>query len=125
MGRRGQRAEEPLFLNTVRWLAEPSHKARTLGGYAEPSEKPDYRPKHLRPIPVDWAEMAFREPRHQDYAVLVGMRSSLSGGPAAPDAMLAAAQAAGYAIAVFAEPVASMDAAKWQALLKACERATT
>ena len=113
-----------LFLNTVRWLAEPSEKAGTFGGYAEPTEEPDYRPQHLRPVPLDWSKTMFRDVRHEDYTVLIGMRSALSGGPTSADAMLAAAKSAGYRIAVFTERLPAMDAGRWEQLVELCGKAS-
>ncbi len=111
-----------LFLNTVRWLAEPSRTSGVFGGYAEPTQEPDYRPEYMRPIPINWEQMKFRKPNHNDYSLLVGMRSSLSGGNAEPQAMIDAAKAAGYDVAVFAEPVPGMDAGKWRTLTRVCAR---
>lgn len=113
-----------LFLNMVRWLSEPSFQASTFGGYVEPAEKPDYRPQHERPIPLDWSKTTFREPQHDDYLVLIGMRSSLSGGTAAPGDMISAAKRAGYQAAAFAEPVPGLDGRKWQQLAAACNAAS-
>ena len=118
----GQRSDmKPLFLNLVRWLAEPSHRTGTFGGYIEPAEKPDYRPRHERPIPLDWSRTHFRDPRHSDYRVLIGIRSSPSGGSASAADMIRAANQIGYQIAVFAEPVSRMKAQKWQQLSAACD----
>ena len=121
----GRRSDmKTLFLNLMHWLAEPSHAAGTFGGYAEPAEKPDYRPAHERPVPFDWSKAKFREPRHRDYLVLIGMRSSLSGGAAPAVEMLAAAKGAGYQVAVFTEPVSGMSADKWQQLCATCGKAS-
>ncbi len=109
-----------LFLNTMKWLAEPSVQIASLGGYKEPTEAIDYRPMHERPIPLDWTKTAFREPSHQDYLVLVGAQSDLTGGANTPQEMIAAAKDAGYQVVAFTEPVAGMDAEKWQALCEAC-----
>ncbi|NOY80360.1 MAG: hypothetical protein GXP31_05065 [Kiritimatiellaeota bacterium] len=109
-----------LFLNTVRWLVEPSRQSGVFGGFTEPSRKPDFRPEYMRPLPIDWEQMRFRKPNHNDYRLLVGVRSSLSGGTATPQAMIDAAKAAGYDAVVFTEPVRSMDAGRWRALTQVC-----
>ncbi|HJN13997.1 MAG TPA: hypothetical protein QGH10_00825, partial [Armatimonadota bacterium] len=89
-----------------------------------PDGEVDYRPMHERPIPLDWAEMAFREPDQTDYAVLVGMRSDLTTGSVPPAEMLATAKGAGYDVAVFAEPLSEMTGAEWQGLSEACAGAS-
>ena len=122
----GRRSDmKTLFLKLVQWLAQPSHQAGTLGGYMEPAKRSDYRPKHERPAPLDWSRAKFREPSHNDYQVLLGMRSSLSGGPTPPADMVAAASAAGYQVAVFAEPVPQMNGRKWQQLAAVCAQASS
>ncbi len=113
---------KPLFLNTVKWLAEPSAQAG-FGGYVAPKATVDYRPEYRRPVPLDWSQTKFATPNHQDYLVLVGMQSNLSGGSGSPAAMLEAAKAAGYQVAIFAEDIARMDGAKWKQLSDACAAA--
>jgi hypothetical protein len=115
---------KPLFLNAVKWLAEPSLQDARLGGYIAPKTVVDYRPQEQRAIPLDWAQAAFAPAQHQDYLALVGMQSNLSGGASTPAAMIDAARAAGYQIAIFAEPVEGMNAAKWKDLSQVCAAAS-
>ena len=115
---------KPLFLNTVKWLAEPSQADTHFGGYVAPTGPVDYRPMEQRPIPLDWAPTKFAPPSHNDYLALVGLQSNLTGGTATPAEMLAAAKATGYQIAVFSEAVPQMNAAKWQQLSDACLKAS-
>jgi len=113
-----------LFLNVVSWLAEPSRQEGRFGGYVAPKGEVDYRPMHERPIPLDWSKAAFRAPAHEDYLVLVGLQSSLTGGGASPEEMTRAAREAGYQVAIFTEPVAEMNSEQWRSLVEACRAAT-
>ena len=113
-----------LFLNAMAWLCQPSVEAKSFGGYVMPEGEIDYRPMHERPIPLDWSTARFREPTHNDYLVLIGMQSQLSGGTASPQEMIDAAGAAGYQVAVFAEPVAELTGDEWQQLCGICAGAS-
>lgn len=114
---------KPLFLNTIKWLAEPSTTVG-FGGYVAPKVAVDYRPEYQRPIALNWSQTNFTTPNRHDYLVLVGIQSNLSGGAASPTAMLQAAQAAGYQVAIFSEDVAKLDGAKWKQLSDACATAS-
>ena len=106
-----------VLINLLDWLAEPS--GGTLGGYTPPPE-PDFGDE-VGFQRIDWDRVAFRKAALPNiWRGLIGMRSSLSTGRSSPADMIAAARAAGYHFAAFAEDLDKLSADKLDSLIKLC-----
>ena len=117
-----------LLENSLRWLAEPSLQANTLGGYttrAERLQSPNLAPQ----IEQQFAEPAWKgadplllqPPRDGKlFKGLIGAQTSLSGGQGTVADYAAAAKQAGLDFVVFLEDFANLDAPKLAQLKADC-----
>jgi len=114
-----------LTYNLLKWLAEPSLSAGTMGGYVY---KPPQRPK-LTEQPgfseINWSKVRPIKPMYsRAFLGLVGAQSALSCGRGSPADFIEAAKAAGYDFIVFTEDLESLTSEDWASLLAACEEGT-
>lgn len=114
-------------LALLHWLAATSQDSTVIGGYAPPADvvmpvRPPQSPHR------EWAYFKdVRLPSSEEpvVKVLVGLHSTLSDGADTPEALLAAAQQAGYGAVFFTENMPQMTAEKYAQLQEICRRATT
>ncbi|MCE5241124.1 hypothetical protein LLH23_21890 [bacterium] len=118
----GTKADRPsdasrLLLSLIRWLGEPS--AATFGGYQPPPEKGVGDEPGMQQVDWDKVKIEGKSQPHC-WRGLIGMRSNLSDGAAAPSDMIAAARAAGYHFAAFTDDLDKLTADKLEAMKQAC-----
>jgi hypothetical protein len=108
-----------LLFNLLAWLAAPSQG--TFGGYVN-TPKDTVENTDIRNAPVNWDNIPLPSGKGMPnaYRGLIGLRSTLSTGAAAPEAMIQAAKDAGYQFAAFAEDLDKLTAAKFTALKTLC-----
>jgi len=123
-----------LLENTYNWLAQPSMKERTLGGYKTTPE--DLVPENLRPHAKSQFEYTFqyweyevkqwhRPPKFAPvFKGLIGARTALSTGKGTVADYAAAARKAGLDFVVFLEDYAKLTADEFKALDLACRKHT-
>ena len=143
---------EKLLDNTFRWLAEPALAAGGKpGGYVQDPAKLDEVKPAPQP-PLDWAQLEYGKDinleevkkiasyhgmtdqwefwyrtlqlKAKPYKGLLGARSTLSDGKAAPEEMIKAARDAGLDFLVFLERFDLLTPEKWEILKAACAKAT-
>lgn len=128
-GVQGKRSDFGKLLdNTLRWLAEPSLRGGTIGGYRTPAERlqaPNHSPQPQFAEPV-WrgADPALlRPPTDRSlYTGLIGAQTGLSGGQGSVAEYAAAARQAGLDFVVFLEDFANLDGAKLSQLKHDCQQ---
>ncbi|HEY3398445.1 MAG TPA: hypothetical protein VGM19_12390 [Armatimonadota bacterium] len=143
-----------LFENTFRWLAEPSLKSGSVGGYVQDGNRlVEFKPQSFR-ISADSlqfpAEKTGQAPNMAELATraraegttvdellgrmrgevpsfrgLIGARSNLSTGSDSPADLIAAAKAAGLDYVVFLEDFTALTPDKLKALQAACAAGNT
>ncbi len=115
----------PLFINTLRWLAEPSCQSGALGGATtNPQALLPQVPRFPDDPPVRWATRPF-PPDPRPIQGLIGARTAYSSGSGTVADYVAKAKAAGHDFIVFLEDFAHLDAAQFEALRADCEAHTT
>jgi hypothetical protein len=116
---------EQLFLNTYRWLAEPSLASGAVGGF---TAKEDVNAKataqYQAELRVGFDRTAFAPPSGNHYKGLIGARTAYSVGNGTVADYVAAAKKAGYAWIVFTEVYEKMTEEKWNHLAADCARET-
>ncbi len=114
-----------LFLNALRWLAEPSLADVKIGGAGTDPEAliPQVQRFPADP-PVLWAGAPF-PPDSRPIKGLIGARTAYSSGRGTPDDYVFRAKAAGHDFIVFLEDFEALDKAKFEALKADCERLST
>ena len=114
-----------LMYRLLGWLAEPSRKANTMGGYVHKPPPPPKREDEPGFRPIDWTQVAPIRPQYpRAYTGLVGAQTSLSSGQGEPAAFIATARTAGYDFIVFTEDLERLTPDGWTRLVAACDKAT-
>ncbi len=111
-----------LLENTLRWLGEGA-AAQGLGGY-----NPDAYAQIPVPAPAPvprWLTGWYEGNEANYYKVLLGPRSAYSSGKGTIADWAAAARAAGYAVLIMTEELASISATEWPQFVADCRAATT
>jgi len=107
---------EPLMLNLLRWLGEPSMQSGSLGGAV--TDPDDIAPPQLvAPPPKDSWE--YWQPEERFHGV-IGARTSYSVGASTAAEYAEAARAAGLDFVIFAEPLASISPEDFAKLKDEC-----
>ncbi|MBT4823129.1 MAG: hypothetical protein HON70_45910 [Lentisphaerae bacterium] len=109
---------ERLIRNLLEWLTAPSRN--TFGGFKAPPRKEE-KEAGLHRIPWD----KIRLPKRQfagTHKGLIGLKSNLSTGTDSPEAMIKAAQAAGYDFAAFSEDLEELTPEEIGALIALCAK---
>jgi hypothetical protein len=110
-----------LFTNLLRWLAEPSFQAGTLGGAeTNPRAATPQVPRFPDDPPTIWAQRDF-PPDATPLQGLIGARTAYSSGSGTVADYVAKAKAAGHQFIVFLEDFPSLTAEKFEALRADCE----
>jgi hypothetical protein len=108
-----------LLENSLRWTAEPSLQAGTLGwqvGLYPPASQGDTPP-------VNWGPKTFVAPGPW-YRGVMGAQTAYSGGAGTVADWVAAAKAEGLSFLVFLEDMGKMNAANWEKLKQDCKAAS-
>ena len=96
---------EPLMLNLLQWLGEPSLASGALGGAV--TDEADIAPPQLV-VPPPKDSWAYWQPEERFHGV-IGPRTSYSVGASTAAEYAAAARAAGLDFVIFAEPLAGIS----------------
>ena len=111
-----------LYLNTLRWLAEPTLKNGAVGGAVTTQELRNRIKKIVpRAEDIDWKTVA-ANPERPLAKGLFGARSTFSTGSASVEEMAVAARAAGLDYIVFAEDFAALKTKNAAEIDAACKK---
>ena len=111
-----------LYVNTLRWLAEPSLQSGELGGAVTTQELRNTVKKIFpRATDIDWKTVA-ANPERPLARGLFGARSTFSTGTNSVEEMAAAAKAAGLDYIVFAEDFANLKTKNAAEIDAACKK---
>lgn len=124
-----------LLENMYRWLAEPSVKSGTLGGFAARSDKlvpPNYRPEAKKQFDFTFwhyerETLGYGQPPKDAklYRGLIGARTAFSSGQGTVAEYAQAAQAVGLDFVVFLEEFAKLTPERLQKLKEECAKYST
>jgi len=138
----GQNDGSKLLDNIYRWLAEPSVRSGSFGGYQEPAreEPPGPAAPAEKADPAGEADVytqlaragirapvtlrAYEPDKRQTFAGVIGVYTSLSKGRAGVAEYGAEARRLGLDFLVFTDLLDMMDQAKFEQLVKACRQAS-
>ena len=112
-----------LFVNTIRWLSEPSVKNGRLGGYVQDPKQlvhPHFRktPDELLP---QFESYQNPTPPGQVYKGLIGARTAYSGGQGTVAEYAAAAKRVGLSFVIFLEDFSRLSEAHYRKLEADCQ----
>lgn len=122
-----------LLSNTYRWLAEPSMKSKSPGGF-KPEPQVEIKDE---PLPINWVNMElpgrniadanfyYRFDLKHHYKGLIGIHSDLSDGAGSVEDYVKKAKDMKYAWVVFTEGYERMTEGKWQELITRCKKASS
>jgi hypothetical protein len=113
-----------LFINSIKWLAQPSLKSRRLGGAANNSNllKDPLKVSFCKPF--TWDNYGSPSVRKYDQSGIVGARTSYSCGKATPAEWVKAAKAQGLSFIAFLDDFKLLTPQKFEQLKADCKRLT-
>lgn len=113
-----------LFINSIKWLAQPSVKSRRLGG-AENNRNLLKNPLKVSFCkPFNWDNYGSAPAKKYDQAGIVGAKTIYSSGKATPDEWVKAAKAKGLSFIAFLDDFKLLTPQKFKKLKADCKRLT-
>lgn len=113
-----------LFVNSIKWLAAPSVKSRSLGG-AENNKNLLKNPLKVSFCkPFNWNNYGSAPAKQYDQAGIVGAKTTYSSGKATPDEWVKAAKAKGLSFIAFLDDFKLLTPQKFAQLKADCKRLT-
>lgn len=109
-----------LFLNTLRWLAEPSMRARGKGGLEHDSSLEESEDMPPVPPAADWSKFQFKD--RPSLRGVIGAQSAYSSGEGTVSEWKAAAREAGLDFLVFLEAFDELSPDGLESLKRDCRR---